>query len=259
MRAADVARRRRRGARRRRLALEAGAASSQSSASGDPGRRAPRGRRCRRRARRRAPPTARPRGAPSGWPGGPRWAAPGLDRVGEDHRRAVGRRRPGGRRRAGRRGRGRRGRAARPSLGVGDVAEQPPIARRRDPRPGGARAAARSGAQQPLVLLVAHPVDAPPQRLAAVALEELAQAAPVLDRDRLPAGGLEHRPDRPAAMSGTIRSSDWRLRSTTHITSPRRGTIGSTSASQIAPSSSSASPTRATWRPPRGTSKWPAT
>src|SRR4051794_41517613 len=39
---------------------------------------------------------------------------------------------------------------------------------------------------------------------------------------------------RPAAMSGTTRSSDWRLRSTTHITSPRRATIGSAIASQHA-------------------------
>ena len=64
---------------------------------------------------------------------------------------------------------------------------------------------------------------------------------------------------RPAAMSGTTRSSDWRLRSTTHMTSPRRATIGSAIASQHAPSSSSASPISAIWRPPRGTSKWPAT
>ena len=64
---------------------------------------------------------------------------------------------------------------------------------------------------------------------------------------------------RPAAMSGTTRSSDWRLRSTTHSTSPRRATIGSTMASYTAPSSSSASPSSAIWRPPRGTSKCPAT
>ena len=64
---------------------------------------------------------------------------------------------------------------------------------------------------------------------------------------------------RPAAMSGTTRSSDCRLRSTIQSTSPRRATMGSTSASQIAPSSSSASPTSATWRPPCGTSKCPAT
>ena len=37
---------------------------------------------------------------------------------------------------------------------------------------------------------------------------------------------------RPAAMSGTTRSSDWRLRSTTHSTSPRCATIGSATASQ---------------------------
>ena len=60
-------------------------------------------------------------------------------------------------------------------------------------------------------------------------------------------------------MSGTTRSSDWRLRSTTHSTSPRLATIGSAIASQHAPSSSSASPSSAIWRPPTGTSKWPAT
>ena len=53
-------------------------------------------------------------------------------------------------------------------------------------------------------------------------------------------------------MSGTTRSSDWRLRSTTHSTSPSRATIGSTIASHTAPSSSSASPSSAIWRPPRG-------
>ena len=60
-------------------------------------------------------------------------------------------------------------------------------------------------------------------------------------------------------MSGTTRSSDWRLRSTTHMTSPSLATIGSATASQIAPSSSSASPISAIWRPPTGTSKCPAT
>ena len=58
-------------------------------------------------------------------------------------------------------------------------------------------------------------------------------------------------------MSGTTRSSDWRLRSTTHMTSPSFATIGSAIASQHAPSSSSASPSSAIWRPPTGTSKWP--
>ena len=66
-------------------------------------------------------------------------------------------------------------------------------------------------------------------------------------------------PIRPAAMSGTTRSNDWRFRSTIHSTSPSRGTIRSTRASQIAPSSSSASPSSAIWRPPWGTSKCPAT
>ena len=48
------------------------------------------------------------------------------------------------------------------------------------------------GAQQPLVLLVAHRVDAGAQRLAAVALEQRAQAPAVLDRLGVPAGRLEH-------------------------------------------------------------------
>ncbi len=50
-------------------------------------------------------------------------------------------------------------------------------------------------AQQSLVLGVGHRVDALAQRLAAVAREQLAEQAPVLHRDRLPAGGLEHRAD----------------------------------------------------------------
>ena len=50
-------------------------------------------------------------------------------------------------------------------------------------------------------------------------------------------------------MSGTTRSSDWRFRSTTQSTSPSRATHGSAIASQTAPSSSSASPSSAIWRP----------
>ena len=56
-----------------------------------------------------------------------------------------------------------------------------------------ARAARRRGAQQPLVLLVGHLVDA--RRAAPIrrrAVEELAQAAAVLDGDRLPPRRLEH-------------------------------------------------------------------
>ncbi len=63
---------------------------------------------------------------------------------------------------------------------------------------------------------------------------------------------------RSAVITGTTRSSDWRLKSTIHSTSPSRATSGSTSASHTAPSSSSASPTIAMWRPPTGTSTWPA-
>ena len=64
---------------------------------------------------------------------------------------------------------------------------------------------------------------------------------------------------RPAAIWGTMRSSDWRFRSTIQSTSPSCGTTGSTMASQHAPSSSSASPSSAICRPPCGTSKCPAT
>ena len=57
---------------------------------------------------------------------------------------------------------------------------------------------------------------------------------------------------RVAAMWGTTRSSDCRLRSTIHTTSPSSATIGSRIASQHAPSSSSASPTSEYCRPVPG-------
>ena len=50
----------------------------------------------------------------------------------------------------------------------------------------------RLGAQQALVLLVRHLVDASPQRLAALPLEQAVEPPPVLDGDHLPAGRLEH-------------------------------------------------------------------
>ena len=51
---------------------------------------------------------------------------------------------------------------------------------------------ARRRPQQPLEFLVGHLVDPATQRVAARAREQLAQPAPVLDGDRLPAGRLEH-------------------------------------------------------------------
>jgi hypothetical protein len=54
---------------------------------------------------------------------------------------------------------------------------------------------------------------------------------------------------RDAARCGTTRSSDWRLTSTTHSTSPSWPTAGSQMASQHAPSSSSASPSSEICRP----------
>ena len=58
------------------------------------------------------------------------------------------------------------------------------------------------GAQQALVLLVAHRVDPRAQGLAAVALEERAQAPPVLDRLGVPAGRLEHPHEAPGGDVG---------------------------------------------------------
>ena len=78
-------------------------------------------------------------------------------------------------------------------LGVVEVGDQPldvapPAAVARQPL---AELAGRA-AQQSLIFLVAHRVDAVAQRLAAPAREQLAQAPAVLDGDRLPARGLEH-------------------------------------------------------------------
>ncbi len=49
------------------------------------------------------------------------------------------------------------------------------------------------GAQQALELLVIHLIDPASECRTAIALEQLAQPVAVLDRDRLPAGGFEHR------------------------------------------------------------------
>ena len=99
------------------------------------------------------------------------------------------------------------------------------------------------GAQQELVLLVAHRVDALAQGRTTRPVEQRASASRRTS-PRAPASpAAANMPcHRLMAMSGTIRSSDCRLRSTTHSTSPSRCTIGSATHSQIAPSSSSASP-----------------
>jgi hypothetical protein len=119
---------------------------------------------------------------------------PALDRVGQDHGRPVG------------------GGVRLPEGGeqVGQVVAAEVADRRVDLRvlePGDQvahrpRAAARARqalaqlggirAQQPLVLLVAHAVDAPAQVLPARPREQLAQQAPVLHRGHAPARGLEH-------------------------------------------------------------------
>ena len=86
---------------------------------------------------------------------------------------------------------------------------------------------ARRQAQEVLVLLVAHGVDAALEKLTVLPSEELPQAGPVLEHDRVPARAANMSLMRLPAMPGTTRSSDWRLRSTIQRTSLSRGTIGS--------------------------------
>ncbi len=125
--------------------------------------------------------------------------APGLDRVGEDHRRAIGdgvRLGEGGEQLGDVVASEVADRAL--QLGVLEVGDQ-------GGHLAGAVAATRQalaqlagvGAQEALVLLVRHRVDALAERGAAVALEQRLQAAAVLDGDRVPARGLEHRGDAP--------------------------------------------------------------
>ena len=124
---------------------------------------------------------------------------PGLDRVGEDHRRpvviGVGRART--RRSRSARSWPPRSRTAAMQLGVVEVGDDAPdVVRRR----AVARAAARAARRRRLrrsrwysslgIASIRSRSASPPSRANSVA-----QPAPVLDRDRLPAGGLEHRAD----------------------------------------------------------------
>ena len=184
---------------------------------------------------------------------------PRLDRVGEDHRRPVGRpRRP----RANASSRSPRSWPPRSRIARSSSSSSRSAMSRVDVLAAAAAAReplaqlAGAAAQQALVLLVGHRVDAlRAARRRHRASNSSRSRRPYLTVIVCQPAASNIAPMRPAAMSGTTRSSDWRLRSTIHSTSPRRGTIGSTSASQIAPSSSSASPSSATWRPPCGTSK----
>ena len=163
------------------------------------GERAPTDRRRRRRARRRSCSHCSSVSSAEWLPGMPLGRQPPrLDRVGEDHRRAVGRpRRPARTRRAGsRRSWPPRSRIAPQQLGVVEVARstRADVAPRRGRCPAAARAARRpvERSSRWYSSLVISSIRRA-QRLAARAREQLAQPAPVLDRDRLPAGGLEHR------------------------------------------------------------------
>ncbi len=120
--------------------------------------------------------------------------APGLDRVGEDHRRAVDHLVGGGERVEQHR-----------QVVAAEVAEREQQLvvvevrdRVRDGPPAGAvpgQALAqhrRRRAEQPLILLVRHRLDPVAERRAAVAREELLEPAAPLGVDRVPAGRLEH-------------------------------------------------------------------
>ncbi len=121
--------------------------------------------------------------------------SPCLDRVGEDRHRAIGDRvgplegvaQIGEVMAAEVSDRGR-------ELGVVEPPDQPLQLAPAAPARGQALAQlCTRAAQQPLVLLVGHRVDPLSQRLAARSLEEAAEQPAVLDGDRLPASGLEHR------------------------------------------------------------------
>ena len=73
--------------------------------------------------------------------------------------------------------------------------------------------------------------------------EERLEQRAVLRREHLPPACGEHRLCLSVVIVGTTRSSDWRFASTIQTSSPRSATCWSITASQIAPSSSSASPT----------------
>ena len=168
----------------------------------------------------------RPVASPGRRSRGPPRARPGRARRGRRGARAD--RRPGRRRRAA------RGRRAGPA---GAPVEQPLARLRAGP------------ADEDLVLLVVHVVDPLAQGIAAGQREPRLQPAAVLRLDGVPAGRREHRLDAPdpdarhdAVEALAIEVDDHR-----HVARGRRGPPRG-SASQTLPSSSSASPTRATNR-----------
>ena len=97
------------------------------------------------------------------------------------------------------------------------------------------------------------------QQLAVLAAERLPQPAPVLELDHLPAEVRNCASSSAARMPGMTRSSDCRLRSTIQRTFPSLRASGSASASQMFPSSSSASPSSEMKRPPVDEPKWLST
>ena len=144
-----------------------------------------------------------------------------------------------------------RSRTAAGSCVVGDAGQQLGDA-------GGVRAARRAAgpaarpavaAQQPLVLGVGHVVDPVAQRGAARPGEQLLQQPAVLDREHLPAGRREHalQPAAPHVGHHPVQRLPVEVHDPDDLA--QLGHVGSRTASQTAPSSSSASPTSEYCRP----------
>ena len=157
-----------------------------------------------------------------------------LDRVGEDHRRPVGRlaRLP---QRAEHVREVVAAEVAHERRHLAAVGVEQPLAARRAPSPSSAvehassRTTSSRRAEERLVLLVRHLVDPAPQQVAAVARVRLAQPAPVLELDHVPAVRARTAPPaRPRGCPGMTRSSDCRLRSTIQSTfaEPARQRLG---------------------------------
>lgn len=111
-------------------------------------------------------------------------------------------------------------------------------------------------ADHPLVLLVGHRID-PASEPAHIV--KPGEPASILDGDHVPAGGLEHA-RQPRGGDGGHHPVK---RLTVDVDDPQHlAKLGAERVDDRLPdgvSSSSASPTSDTWRPPRGTSKWPGT
>ena len=104
----------------------------------------------------------------------------------------------------------------------------------------------RGQAEQRLVVLVRHGIDPVAQLTAAGPAERRLQPLAVLGLDHVQPAAVNCCSHWAMRTPGTTRSSDSGFRSTIHMTEPRPSVAGSATASQMLPSSSSASPISAT-------------